>query len=96
MFSWQLFINDSWRFAVLTGVALIVVYAFSLLAGQATLNWLSVALCIVIPILNGFRIAGLFAYYRWVERGRSKPLLRLLAAMPLVAIAALIALMFKW
>lgn len=96
MFSWQLFINDAWRFAVLTGAALVVVYAFSLLTGQASLNWLSVALCIVIPILTGLTIAGLFAYYRWVERGRSKSLLRLLAAMPLVVIATLIALMFKW
>jgi hypothetical protein len=96
MFSWQLFINDAWRFAALSGIALIVVYAFSVVTRQSTLNWLSVALCVMIPILIGFTIAGLFSYYRWVERGRSKPLLRLLIAILLVLIAALIAWMFKW
>jgi hypothetical protein len=96
MFSWQLFINDAWRFSVLSGVALIVVYAFSVLTGQSTLNLLSVALCIVVPLLVGLTVAGLFAYHRWVERGRSRPLLRLLTAMPLVVIVALIALMFGW
>lgn len=72
MFSWQLFINDALRLAVLTGVALIVVYMFSVLTGQATLTWLSVAICVVTPILMGVAIAGQLAYYQFVERGRPK------------------------
>lgn len=96
MFAWQHFITDSLRLAMLTGAALIVVCAFSVLSGQSTLNWLSVALCIVIPIITGVTIAGLFAYLRFVERGRPRFLLRYLVALPLVLIAALTGWMFGW
>ena len=95
MFGWQLFINNLVRCTVLTGAALALVYAFGILTGQATLNWLSVAIGIAAPILLGFAMAALFAYYRWVERGISGSLRWILAAAPLVFFAALIAWMFR-
>ncbi|HVY85836.1 MAG TPA: hypothetical protein VG943_11925 [Caulobacterales bacterium] len=91
----RLFLNDALRIALTVGVMLTLIYGLDLLIGRATLNWLSVGILFVAPIVLGLAVATLFAFCAWAERIRPGSLRLVLFLLPVGVAVALIYWMFE-